>query len=89
MAGEIAVLAELAVLVQCVAYFEGYAGSSQSPRRGRQMVAPGVSLGKTIEFRRVSPLERAKETITIHPAMQKNNLHSEWRTTLVRASEVL
>ena len=35
------------------------------------MVAPGVSLGKAIEFRRVSPLERAKETITIPPAMQK------------------
>jgi hypothetical protein len=35
------------------------------------MVAPGVSLGKTIEFRRASPLERAKETITIPQAMQK------------------
>ena len=35
------------------------------------MVATGVSLGKTIEFGRVSPLERAKETTTIPPAMQK------------------
>jgi hypothetical protein len=35
------------------------------------MVAPAVSLGKTIEFRRVSPLERAKETNTIPLAMQK------------------
>jgi hypothetical protein len=35
------------------------------------MVAPSVSLGKTIEFGRVSPLERAKEIITIHLAMQK------------------
>jgi hypothetical protein len=43
-----------------VVYFDGYAESAQSPRRGRQMVAPGVSLGKAIQFRRVSPLERAK-----------------------------
>jgi hypothetical protein len=35
------------------------------------MVAPGVSLGTTIEFRKVSPLERAKEAITISPTMQK------------------
>jgi hypothetical protein len=35
------------------------------------MAAPGVSLGKTIEFRIVSPLERAKDAIPIPSALQK------------------
>jgi hypothetical protein len=65
-----------------VVHFEGYAGPPQSPRRGRQTVAPGpgspriglrpwgggVSLGKTIESSRISPLERAQEALTIPPS---------------------